>query len=91
MTKRGTWRCPLLAITLDPALRMLFDVTGSPIDTDKLGPDLRDAAAKAGVANVGFDPLRIVGSIHTAAYNHTIGTQKSAKTTVANPSPKVRR
>ncbi len=35
--------------------------------------------------NVGFDPLRIVGSIHTAAYNHTIGTQKSANVTVANP------
>ena len=28
--------------------------------------------------NVGFDPLRIVGSVHTAAYNHTIGTHKSA-------------
>jgi beta-glucanase (GH16 family) len=36
--------------------------------------------------NVGFDPLRIVGSIHTAAYNHTIGTQKTANVTVANPS-----
>ncbi len=35
--------------------------------------------------NVGFDPLKIVGSIHTAAYNHTIGTQKSANVTVANP------
>jgi hypothetical protein len=40
-----------------PALRLLFDVTGSPIDTDKLGPDLRDAAAKYGVASVGFNPL----------------------------------
>jgi beta-glucanase (GH16 family) len=36
--------------------------------------------------NVGFDPLRIVGSVHTAAYNHTIGTHKSASTTVANPA-----
>ena len=35
--------------------------------------------------NVGFDPLRIVGSVHTAAYNHTIGTHKSANVTVANP------
>jgi beta-glucanase (GH16 family) len=34
--------------------------------------------------NVGFDPLRIVGSVHTAAYNHTIGTQKSSKIDVAN-------
>lgn len=35
--------------------------------------------------NVGFDALRIVGSIHTAAYNHTKGTQKTANVTVANP------
>jgi beta-glucanase (GH16 family) len=35
--------------------------------------------------NVGFDPLKIVGSIHTAAYNHTIGTQKSANVTVTAP------
>jgi beta-glucanase (GH16 family) len=36
--------------------------------------------------NVGFDPLRIHGSVHTAAYNHTIGTQKTGTVTVANPS-----
>jgi len=35
--------------------------------------------------NVGFDPLRIHGSVHTAAYNHTIGTQKTATVTVAKP------
>ena len=35
--------------------------------------------------NVGFDPLRIHGSVHTAAYNHTIGTQKTATLSVANP------
>ena len=35
--------------------------------------------------NVGFNPLRILGSVHTAAYNHTIGTHKSANVTVANP------
>ena len=35
--------------------------------------------------NVGFDPLRIVGSVHTAAYNHTIGTHKSASVAVASP------
>jgi hypothetical protein len=34
---------------------------------------------------VQHDTLKIVGSIHTAAYNHTIGTQKSANVTVANP------
>lgn len=36
--------------------------------------------------NVGFDPLRIHGSVHTAAYNHTIGTQKTATVTVTDPS-----
>ena len=36
--------------------------------------------------NVGFDPLRIHGSVHTAAYNHTIGTQKTATVTIADPS-----
>ncbi len=35
--------------------------------------------------NVGFDPLRIHASVHTAAYNHTIGTQKTASVTIANP------
>ena len=36
--------------------------------------------------NVGFDPLLIHGSIHTAAYNHTIGTQKTASVTIASPA-----
>jgi beta-glucanase (GH16 family) len=36
--------------------------------------------------NVGFDPLRVHASIHTSAYNHTINTQKTASTLVADPS-----
>ena len=36
--------------------------------------------------NVGFDPLRIHSSVHTDAYNHTIGTQKSASVVIANPA-----
>lgn len=35
--------------------------------------------------NVGFDPQRIHGSVHTAAYNHTIGTHKTATINVTNP------
>jgi beta-glucanase (GH16 family) len=35
--------------------------------------------------NVGFDPHRISAAIHTTAYNHTRGTQKSAKIDVASP------
>ena len=36
--------------------------------------------------NVGFDPLRIHASVHSAAYNHRIGTQKTASVTIPNPS-----
>jgi hypothetical protein len=38
-------------------LRLLFNVTGDPIDTDQLGPDLVAAARAQGVRLVGFDPL----------------------------------
>jgi hypothetical protein len=41
----------------DIALRLLLDGTGSPIDTSKLGRELREKALRLGVANVGFDPL----------------------------------
>lgn len=47
------WRLPGEAI----AVQMLFDVTGSPINTDLLGNDLAKAAAKYGVQSVGGDPL----------------------------------
>lgn len=36
--------------------------------------------------NVGFDPLRVHASVHTAAYNHAIGTQKTASVTITNPA-----
>lgn len=39
------------------ALRMLFDVRGDPIDTDRLGTDMREMARTRRVANVGFDPM----------------------------------
>ncbi len=35
--------------------------------------------------NVGFDPRLVHASVHTAAYNHVLGTQKTASVTVANP------
>jgi len=37
--------------------------------------------------NVGFDPLTIVASVHTAAYNHVAGTQRNATTTLSSPTP----
>ena len=36
--------------------------------------------------NVGFEPSRIHASVHTTAYNHTKGTQKTATIDVANLS-----
>lgn len=38
-------------------LQLLFDVTGNPINADKLGRDLRLAAKKHNVTTVGFHPL----------------------------------
>lgn len=38
-------------------LRLLFNVPGNPIDTDRLGKDLRAKARSLGVVAVGFDPL----------------------------------
>lgn len=32
--------------------------------------------------NVGYDPYKIVGTVHTESYNHTTGTQKGATTNV---------
>lgn len=37
-------------------LRLIADVTGNPIDVDRLGPELRQAALRLGVARVAFDP-----------------------------------
>ena len=38
-------------------LRLLFNVTGDPIDTKRLGEDVRTLARRLGVRQVGFDPL----------------------------------
>jgi hypothetical protein len=47
------WRAPDESI----ALRLLLDVTGSPIDTDRLGSDLRDLAKTHRAVTTGYDPL----------------------------------
>lgn len=47
------WRAPDQSL----AFRLLFDVTGSPIDTDALGRDLEAARVKHGALTVGYDPL----------------------------------
>jgi len=37
--------------------------------------------------NVGYDPLTVVASVHTTAYNHVQGTERNATTTLPDPSP----
>lgn len=39
------------------AVRLAFEATGDPIDTDTLGADLRELARLSGVMNVGYDGL----------------------------------
>ena len=39
------------------ALRLLYDVTGSPIDTATLGKDIDKDAKRLGVRKIGYDPL----------------------------------
>jgi hypothetical protein len=39
------------------ALKIIADVTGDPIDTDRLGTDLRERALRSGVVDVGWDTL----------------------------------
>lgn len=38
-------------------LRLLFNVTGNPIDTGRLGEDLKKEADRLGIRRVAFDPL----------------------------------
>jgi hypothetical protein len=47
------WRQPDLTM----GLRLLYDVTGDPINADALGEDLKRTATRLGVPMVGFDPL----------------------------------
>ena len=39
------------------ALRLLYDVTGDPIDSARLGMDMKTRATKIGATDVGFDPM----------------------------------
>jgi len=36
--------------------------------------------------NVGYEPGKIYGTVHTQAFNHTIGTQSGSSITVADPT-----
>jgi hypothetical protein len=63
------------------ALRLLFDVTGRPIDTDRLGADLRDTAHGLGVKVVGFDPLTDAQLARFFPNSEPIAGQKYANAT----------
>lgn len=47
------WRLPDAKI----ALRLLLDVTGAPIDVDRVGEALRELQSKHNAMGVGYDPL----------------------------------
>jgi hypothetical protein len=49
----AAWRLPDGRI----ALRLLYDVPGDPIDTDRLGSDIRDTAKRIHAIRSGFDPM----------------------------------
>ncbi len=56
-----------------------------------LGANFKEVGwAKCGeidiMENVGFEPLRIYGTVHTAAYNHTQGTEQGKQLEVADPA-----
>lgn len=59
MDPSGTRASAVLAWTQSDgtvAMKVAADVTGDPIDTERLGPDLRDLAIRLGVSAVVFDP-----------------------------------
>jgi len=60
MTPDGTRAAAAMAWQMTDgtiALRLVYDVTGSPIDVKALGEDISEDARKAGVLRVGIDPL----------------------------------
>jgi hypothetical protein len=59
MDPSGTRASAAIAWQVDDAIavRLLFDVTGEPIDTPKLGDDMAKLALRLGVTEVAYDPL----------------------------------
>jgi hypothetical protein len=55
--KRASCAIAWLRDDLTVGLRILYDVTGSPIDTGLLGKDLAATALRFGIRSPGFDPL----------------------------------
>jgi hypothetical protein len=76
----GTRASAAIAWRIDDtiALRLLFDVPGDPIDTDRLGKDLKTKARELGVLRVGFDPLTDVQLAKHFGRTEPINGQKFA-------------
>jgi hypothetical protein len=71
------WQQPDLTM----ALRLLYDVTGDPINADALGEDLRRTATRLGVGMVGFDPLTDAGLAKYFRKSQAISGPKYANAT----------
>jgi hypothetical protein len=59
-------------------LTLRFNVTGSPIDTNRLGMDIRQLAARLGVVKTGFDPLTDAELVKYLTKTEPISGQKFA-------------
>jgi hypothetical protein len=55
--KRATCAVAWLREDLSVGLRVLINGSGNPIETNSLGKDLQQIAARLGIRQVGFDPL----------------------------------
>lgn len=60
------------------ALRVLFDVPGDPIDTERLGKDLRAVAKRLHVVGTGYDPLTDAGLARFLPRAEPVAGQKYA-------------
>jgi hypothetical protein len=63
------------------ALRMLLEATGNPIDTDKLGPDIKAMAREHGVLTSGFDPMTDAAFMRYLTRSKPIAGQQFANAT----------
>lgn len=55
--KRASAAVAWLRADLTVGLRLLYNVTGNPIDTALLGKDIQSTASRLGIKEVGIDPL----------------------------------
>jgi hypothetical protein len=64
-------------------LRLLYDVAGDPIDTDRLGKDMRNTARGLAAGVTGFDPLTDQALARSFTRTEPISAQKHANASAA--------